>query len=605
MGLPAASLHMNLYINPSVLSHTTYIHCRDICAIKCDGRDDLCEDYADERDCERLPLGLRVLGAILVITAITIIFWWLDVNHPSWFKLHSTDEHPTLSGDALQLEVWASPSSFKQCVMDTRKKQFRSPILHNSIFRSKFLDPADGQQVCLFYFEQEVRLHSHPMVGEPDILHKIAVNDTNKHFFDELGTTDVAMILFDSIDNGLMLRLRKYLAREKPQLWRSVKLMQENMHLPLLIAFIFGHYLDIFKDVFLASDFSRFLQGQSAVEPYSLAVFLLMVFSIVLGLLANIVIVATFERLSRRQKLFGCIFIILVPAAVQYRISRLKSRVIQDAKTCIDEEELSEARKDLSSMMDLMARFRANENILEHFLQLDVLLILILIRDSKTTTAPPHLAQYVVETSGFFLFASSAWSFISLIRGQLSLTISRKNGFVPFIGKIVLLTYFTIGTGARVWALLLYFTPSLGLFNSLHYPTFAQIWAKPHELAVYNMSADGTTTWFHEKWNDHTKGKADDFYFIPSYILMSALLFLTIAHLCISWTIQRKVYQGAKLRVTEAFFDALYTMICPPVYLDWEGIYRQGGGKMQKSECWKKSANTMLAFQVRFQAFQL
>ena len=167
-------------------------------------------------------------------------------------------------------------------------------------------------------------------------------------------------------------------------------------------------------------------------------------------------------------------------------------------------------------------------------------------------------------------------------------------------GKIVLAIYFTIGTAARVWSLLLYFAPSLGLFNCLNHPTFALKGAKPVKFAVYNVNANGTPTWFHELWNKHYRGGPDDFYYIPSYILMYPLLFLTISHLLISWTIQRKLYQGEKLRVIEGFFDALYTMICLPVYLDWEGIYRQGEGKLPKSECWKKSANIMLAFQVRF-----
>ena len=576
------------------------LYSRDICAIKCDDRDDLCEDYADERDCEKLPWGFSVLGTLSVITAVILIYWLLDIHFPSWFKLHSTDEYPTLSKDTLEMEDKASPSSFQQSVMDIRRKQFRAPILHNSIFRSKFLEPADMQQVCQFYFDQEVRLHSYPMEGEPEFLHKIAVDDTNRHFFDELGTTDVSKILFNSIDNGLMLRLKKYVAREMPQLWRSVKRMQGNLHFPLLIFFVFGHYLDIFKDVFLASDFSSLLKGQCRVDPFSLGLVLLMVFSILLGQLANMIVVATLERLSGRQKLLGCVFIVLAPAAVQYRISRLSSRLNQAAKTCIDEKEITEARKDLSLMMDLKARFRANENILEHFLQLIVLLILSLIKESKTATTPPHLAKYVVEKTGFFLYASSVWSFISLLRGQLSLTISRKNGFVPFTGKIVLAIFFTICTGVRVWSLLLYFTPSLGLFNTLHHPTFAQIWARPAELAVLNVNDDGIPTWLNVQWNNHTRGGEDDFYYIPSYILMYALLFLTISHLTISWIIHSKLYQKAEVRVSERFFEALYTMICPPVYLDWEGIYRQGGGQLSKSECWKKSATTNIAYQVRF-----
>ena len=86
--------------------------------------------------------------------------------------------------------------------------------------------------------------------------------------------------------------------------------------------------------------------------------------------------------------------------------------------------------------------------------------------------------------------------------------------------------------------MLLYFTPSLGLFNSLHHPTFATKGAKDEELAVFNVSADGTPTWFHEMWNEHYRGGPDDFYYIPSNVLIYALLLLIVFHLAVSWAIQ-------------------------------------------------------------------
>ena len=453
--------------------------------------------------------------------------------------------------------------------------------------------------MCLFLFEHELRLHLTPVVGNPDLLHKIAVRETHMSFFWKLGTTDVANIMFDCVDNGLGLRVKKYVAQKSPQFWQKVNLMQENLHVPLLIAFIFGHYIDIFKDVFLASDFSQFLRGRVLYEPFSLTLFLLMVFSIVSGLFANIIIVMTFEYWSWKQKLFGCIFIVLAPAAVQYRIFRLKSTLIQSAKTCRDEEEISIMRRDLETMVYLKARFRANENILEHFIQLTILFTLSLIKDSKTTTAPPHIAKYVVETSGFFLFASSAWSYISLVRGQINLTSSKKYSFVPFVGKIILVIYFTLGTGARVCSLLLYFTPSLGLFNSLHHPAFATKGATTEYAAVFNISVNGTPIWFNELWNNHFREGPHEFYVIPSDILIFVLLLLVLAHLIASWHIQRKLYWRVKLGIPEHFFNALYTIICPPLSLDWEGIYRNSGGTLSIPECQKRSAKTIIALQVK------
>ena len=43
----------------------------------------------------------------------------------------------------------------------------------------------------------------------------------------------------------------------------------------------------------------------------------------------------------------------------------------------------------------------------------------------------------------------------------------RKNGFLPFAGKIVLLAYFSLSSFVRVIAAILLFTPFLGLFDTM------------------------------------------------------------------------------------------------------------------------------------------
>ena len=47
--------------------------------------------------------------------------------------------------------------------------------------------------------------------------------------------------------------------------------------------------------------------------------------------------------------------------------------------------------------------------------------------------------------------------------------ICRKSGFLPFMGKLVLLPYFAISTVVRLFSVMRYFTPTLGLFDTLHH----------------------------------------------------------------------------------------------------------------------------------------
>merc|ERR1712117_782854 len=119
----------------------------------------------------------------------------------------------------------------------------------------------------------------------------------------------------------------------------------------------------------------------------------------------------------------------------------------------------------LNDLKRLRAEMRANENILEHLFQLVILLLLILIKQFKqTTTVPLYLSDNLVSDNQLLFVLSALTSFFSLARGQLATLIAKKGGFVPFLGKMVLLCYYTIGTAARVFGLLLFFTPSLGIF---------------------------------------------------------------------------------------------------------------------------------------------
>ena len=67
--------------------------------------------------------------------------------------------------------------------------------------------------------------------------------------------------------------------------------------------------------------------------------------------------------------------------------------------------------------------------------------------------------------------------------------ITKKAGFVPFLGKMVLLCFYTIGTAARVFCLLLFFTPSLGIFYTLFHYKLGLLVGSSH---VFDIDIEGT-----------------------------------------------------------------------------------------------------------------
>ena len=60
-------------------------------------------------------------------------------------------------------------------------------------------------------------------------------------------------------------------------------------------------------------------------------------------------------------------------------------------------------------------------------------------------------------------------SLVSFVWGHLNYVAARKDGHLPIVGKCILLLYFSLGACAKILALVLLFTPSLGLFDTLYH----------------------------------------------------------------------------------------------------------------------------------------
>ena len=132
----------------------------------------------------------------------------------------------------------------------------------------------------------------------------------------------------------------------------------------------------------LVSEMAIFIRGER-VDIMLALFFSISISSILLPIPPNLLTVMKFKRWNKVQKVFGGIFIILVPAAIKYRLYRLKLRYQSE----LQEEggprpdKLLELRADIDSLGDLLVELRANENSTEHILQLVLPLLLIFIRE--------------------------------------------------------------------------------------------------------------------------------------------------------------------------------------------------------------------------------
>ena len=486
--------------------------------------------------------------------------------------------------------------------------------LRNTISEAENHDPETLQRACRFYYELEMRHNSVAFNSDGEVRGKRrhdAVQATDEFFFDRLGTNETSFTFYSNVENGILVRFKKLCCSKLPKVWEKVNgpTCMTILHTLLLFSSIFAYYLDYVKDAFLVSEMAIFIRGER-VDILLTLLFSVSASSLLLPILPNVLTVMKFKRWNMVKKLFAGIFIIFVPAVIKYRVYRLRlkyqSEVQEDGGPRLDK--LLELSADIEALVGLLAELRANENCTEHLIQLVIPMLLIFIRNSSTSTVPPYISEFLVDLSGFFLVASTAWSFLTVARGQLSLMSLKKAGYIPFLGKLVLIGYYATTTFARVFAIILLVTPSLGLFDTLHHYDHGSKVAyvdRPDgpDNSVFDVSANGTVIWFHELWNAEYKLDGRQQFCDALPMTISILVVVAVLHPLIGRLLQRKVfYKGtepANITWISTILDGLHTIISPAVHMDWEFIYRLNGGTLSVTECWRRSKWFLLASQVR------
>ena len=140
---------------------------------------------------------------------------------------------------------------------------------------------------------------------------------------------------------------------------------------------------------------------------------------------------------------------------------------------------------------------------------------------------------------------------------------------------------------SRVFAVILLFVPSLGLFNTLHHGRMATIPARNTiNGEAFDHSIDGKLITFQDSWDKLTNDDPSDFVDFPPFAIFATVLVMFLFHIFAS-SCTLKV----KLKSTSPFSfvpDGFYTLISPPLHYDWEFFYRQGNEQDTILLCWKR-----------------
>ena len=213
-------------------------------------------------------------------------------------------------------------------------------------------------------------------------------------------------------------------------------------------------------------------------------------------------------------------------------------------------ESLTETQNELTFISRLKGQHRSTENVLEHLVQF-IISVAVLVGD--------NVIGIDLSNSDFrFSIVSATISMVSMVRGQINLINSQKNGQLGFLATLLLGLYMFLAV----------FTRALVIF--------------------FSISATYQTSKYHDTYYLSEGGQRGISY--AHLIFTFTTLTVALLHILISFLIQRRLLNGSRSNLKQALWSFLTT----PVTLDWDFLYWQENGEMSIRECWRRSRNSFL-----------
>ncbi len=187
-----------------------------------------------------------------------------------------------------------------------------------------------------------------------------------------------------------------------------------------------------------------------------------------------------------------------------------------------------------------------------------------------------------LDDSKAFVCVSFVLSFVSIIKGHISFVDARKKGHLPLVGTVILLAYFGLGTIARLFATIRFFTPLLGLFNVLKLAETGMMPASAHTVYDVNATTNEVTS-LAEAWGEIRASSLSDLFSgsAVNYLYLSIPPILILFHLLAMLTIWKC------FTIKSGYWEVLYTFVCPPLFVDWEQFHNHNG--LSVKGAWIKS----------------
>jgi hypothetical protein len=575
---------------------------RPICANPCDGFDDLCENYEDEQ-CGGVPLYV-VLAFAWTGTIILTLAAKLTNKYFSHILKQKCTANTENTNQSLATVCMAHVN--RKVSFDDYKNLKQNEGFGNSLSN------------LLFYFKKTRELTGSIEMSNHYYRMEMLFNDNNSaetdmFFFETLGTGTAANQFYDYVDFSFGVKMELFLFSNVHS--RLLALMENTVLCKTIGFFMFCktvvlYYADLIKDSYLIFQIWIIMFGSNSNAlldsdmDFPVVVFWVTLASIVTSELCNLLALFLrdiFQPLGRAQKCTICLVLPLMPGIIHYHELEQKFKLANSIEVLrqnhgnisntelvkLSEKKLSEARKTLHLMEVLRTEFRAIGNIVEHFVQL-ITLLLIIFLDKSVTKKVTSLDKIVLGENRDFLVFSTLMSCFSLLRGQLSYISAKKDNFLPLKGYLILVFYILVSLSVRVFTIVLCYTPILGLFNSNYHEKLGVVEVdRLKDIVAYDVGDNDELVTFEQAWD---KLRLNNSEWFPTTVMFSFLPpILFILHWIVSFILlshlQKKSNQSQIKRMSECLHSVLY----PPVFINWETVYRDCKGEISIHQCWQES----------------
>jgi hypothetical protein len=479
-----------------------------ICSVPCDGKDDLCLDNADEI-CQEdtVTITIIAIGFLILLTVISgeIIIVKQENNKKCNDPIKTTD--------------------FK-CLIDL----LYSSINYKQKLKFKSIHDAEGYNTTISLLMTFLSIQKKSVsknlakqfIYFENCYHK--GNDQSLHLClnENFRTNGKANFFFSMTKSAGFVDWLYHKMKKNNLNWKfstSAKQITDIMKITFLAMIkITFYYLDLVKDLVIIFLYIRYFPvAQTNFSSFAVQVLILLCISISLpGVVNHILIFFDYQSSKITSKTTRGILQILAPLApaisvyIQARLSHRKSQLLNifsNQKQMENDDSFLDLHKaqckldcEVQAWMKLHSKLRLNENSTEHFIQAIFLIILILLKFSETSTVTGF--QDLFASKEVLLLALSAlWSNMSIVFGTVNASIVKKNQFMPKLGKLLITLFSLVSHFGRVAAVILFFSPSMGLMNLLmHWKMGNKLVKENLQALIYDVEKTNVLIGFERMW---------------------------------------------------------------------------------------------------------